>query len=159
MGKIEQLDYDKTVQYFWDKLGTACIMQLAASADDRISVRSVSCIMYSDAIVFKTDKNFDKTKQLLKNPNVAMCKYNINVEGIAENRGLVVDEPDRKFEKLYAKHLDGSYNAYSHVDTEILVAVYPKQIEIWDCDENNYAFQILVDMEKKTAVKQWYDKT
>ena len=58
--------------------------------------------MYDGTILFKTDKNFKKTQQLFKNQNVAMCKYAVNVEGIAENRGLVVDEPERKFEKLYA---------------------------------------------------------
>lgn len=158
MGKIEQLNFQETVQYFWQKLGAKAIMQLAACADDRVTVRSVSCIMYEDAIMFKTDKNFDKTKLMLKSPNVAMCKYNINVEGTARDCGLVIDEPERKFEQLYAKLLDGSYNAYSHKDTEILIEVKPKQVEIWDCDEDNYGFQIFIDFVAGTAVKQWYDE-
>lgn len=158
MGKIEHLDFNEAVKALWSKLGVSAIMQLAACADDRVTVRSVSCIMYDDAIMFKTDKNFDKTKLMLKSKSVAMCKYNINVEGTCENRGLVVDEPGRKFEQLYTEHLDGSYNAYSHVDSEILIAVKPKQVEIWDCDENNYAFQIFIDFVEKTAVKQWYDE-
>ena len=160
MAKVENLEFNATVKYFWEKLGASAIMQLASSVENHVSVRSVSCIMYDDVnkIMFKTDKNFEKTKQLAINSNVAMCKYNINVEGVAENLGLVVDEPGRKFEELYKEHLDGSYNAYSHEDTEVLIAVDPKMVEIWDCDEDNYAFHIYIDFDKKTAIKYWYDE-
>ena len=34
------------------------------------------------------------------------------------NKGLVVEEPGRRFEKGYKEHLWESYNKYSHEDTE-----------------------------------------
>lgn len=48
-----------------------------------------------------SDKNFRKTKQLLENPYVALCWSGVQVEGIAVNKGLVVEEPGRRFEKGY----------------------------------------------------------
>ena len=57
-------------------------------------------------IYFKTDKNFRKTQQLFKNNRVAMCFNGTQVEGIAVNKGLVVDEPGRVFEKKYKEYLD-----------------------------------------------------
>ena len=62
------------------------------------------------------DKHFRKTQQLLKNPNVAMCWNGVQIEGIATNKGLVIDEDGRIFEAKYKQHLWGSYNAYSHID-------------------------------------------
>ena len=58
---------------------------------------------YNDKIYFKTDKNFRKTQQLFKNNRVAMCFNGTQVEGIAVNKGLVVDEPGRVFEKKYKR--------------------------------------------------------
>lgn len=76
-------------------------MALASSLNDYVMVRNVSCLFYDEKIYFKTDKNFRKTKQLLENPNVALCWSGVQVEGVAQNKGLVVDEPGRKFEKGY----------------------------------------------------------
>ena len=101
------------------KLGDFKIMALASCVDDYPMVRNVSCLFYNDKIYFKTDKNFRKTQQLFKNNRVAMCFNGVQVEGYAENKGLVVDEEGRVFEKKYKEFLWQSYNAYSHVDTEM----------------------------------------
>ena len=74
-------------------------MALASSVNDYVMVRNVSCLFYDEKIWFKTDKNFRKTKQLLENPHVALCWSGVQVEGIAINKGLVVDEPDRRLKK------------------------------------------------------------
>lgn len=152
------MEYNEAVQYLMNKLQPSKIMALASSVDNHVMVRNVSCLIYDDAIYFKTDKNFRKTKQLYENPRVALCVGGIQVEGIATIKGLVVDEPERKFEKLYQKYLWGSYNAYSHEDTEILVEVKPTFVEIWDTDEKNKAFQIFIDFTHQTVEKRIYDK-
>lgn len=149
--------YDDATKIIWDKLGESAIMQIAAY-DGTISIRTISAIMYDDSIWFKTDVNFPKTKQLLENPECALAMYNIFVNGVAHNRGKVVDEPDRKFEKLYKEYHDGSYHAYAHEDTEILIEVVPTSMSGWDTDENNYAFEIQIDCENKKAVKMVYDE-
>ena len=108
------------------KMGDWKIMALASCEDNYPMVRNVSCLFYNDKIYFKTDKNFRKTQQLFKNNRVAMCFNGTQVEGIAVNKGLVVDEPGRVFEKKYKEYLWQSYNAYSHVDSEILIEVTPE---------------------------------
>ena len=76
--------------YLFEKLAPSKIMALASSVNDYVMVRNVSCLIYNDAIYFKTDKNFRKTKQLYKNPRVALCYSGIQVEGKAEILGLVI---------------------------------------------------------------------
>ena len=139
------------------KLGDFKIMALASCVDDYPMVRNVSCLFYNDKIYFKTDKNFRKTQQLFKNNRVAMCFNGVQVEGYAENKGLVVDEEGRVFEKKYKEFLWQSYNAYSHVDTEILIEVTPKFVEIWDEDEERNAYRIFIDFDTEEVIVKAYD--
>ena len=152
------LSFEEAVKLMFEKLGDWKIMALASSVNDYVMVRNVSCLFYDEKVYFKTDKNFRKTQQLFQNPQVALCWSGLQIEGIAENKGLVVDEPDRKFEKLYKEFLWGSYNKYSHEDTEIIIEVTPRFVEIWDTSEDNYAYQIFINFETKEVVVKPYDK-
>lgn len=155
----KNLTFEQAVELMFEKLGDWKIMALASSVNDYVMVRNVSCLFYDNKVYFKTDKNFRKTKQIYQNPKVALCWSGVQIEGVAENKGLVVDEPDRRFETLYKKHLWGSYNKYSHEDTEIIIEVSPKFVEIWDTSEENYAFQIFIDFEKRSVEVKQYDET
>lgn len=154
----KDLTFEQAVELMFDKLGDWKIMALASSVNDYVMVRNVSCLFYDNKVYFKTDKNFRKTQQIYQNPQVALCWSGVQIEGIAENKGLVVEEPDRRFEKLYKEHLWGSYNKYSHEDAEIIIQVRPKFVEIWDTSEDNYAFQIFIDFEKEAVEVKQYDQ-
>lgn len=151
------MTFEEGKKLLFKKLGDYKIMALASSVNDYVMVRNVSCLIYDDKIYFKTDKNFRKTQQLFENPRVALCVGGVQVEGIAENKGLVVDEPDRKFETLYKKYLWQSYNAYSHEDSEIIIEVTPKFVEIWDEDEQRNAFQTFVNFDTESVEVIPYD--
>ena len=152
------MNFEAAVQKMFDMLGNSKIMALATSKNDHVFVRNVSCVFYDNKIYFKTDKNFRKTKQLLENPQVAICWDGIQVEGIAVNKGLVVAEEGRRFEQAYHKYLWGSYNAYSHEDSEILIEITPKFVEIWDQDSNKRGFQTFLDFDKQSVEVVYYDE-
>ena len=154
----KDLTFQQAVELMFDKLGASKIMALASSVDDYVMVRNVSCLFYDNKVWFKTDKHFRKTQQLYQNPRVALCWSGVQIEGRAANKGLVVEEPGRRFEELYKKHLWGSYNKYSHEDTEIIIEVTPKFVEIWDTSEDNYAYQIFIDFEKESVEVKQYDQ-
>lgn len=154
----KSLTFPQAVDLMFEKLGESKIMALASSVNDYVMVRNVSCLFYDNKVWFKTDKNFRKTQQLYQNPRVALCWSGVQIEGVAENKGLVVEEPGRRFEGLYKKYLWGSYNKYSHEDTEIIIEVSPKFVEIWDTSEDNYAYQIFIDFEKETVEVKQYDQ-
>ncbi len=154
----KNLTFDQAVELMFQKLGTWKIMALASSVNDYVMVRNVSCLFYDNKIWFKTDKNFRKTQQLFQNPKVALCWSGVQIEGLAQNKGVVTQEPERRFEKLYKEHLWGSYNKYSHEDTEILIEVTPKFVEVWDTSEDNYAYQIFIDFDSQTVDVKQYDQ-
>lgn len=154
----KDITYESAVARMFEMLGDWKIMALASSQDDYVMVRNVSCLFYDEKIYFKTDKNFRKTQQLFANPHVAMCWSGIQVEGIAENKGLVAEEPGQRFAEGYKKHLWGSYNKYSHEDTEIIIEVSPKYVEIWDTSDDGYAFQLFLDFDKRSVEVKLYDE-
>ena len=151
------MNFEEAKKIFQDKLGIWKIMALATCVDNVPMIRNVSCLFYNDKIYFKTDKNFRKTAQLLANPKVAMCFHGVQVEGTAINTGLVIEEEGRVFEKLYQQYLWGSYNRYSHEDSEILIEVTPEFVEIWEDDEEKNAYQIFIDFRKEEVEVKPYD--
>ena len=153
----KDLSFQEAVKLLFEKLGDYKVMALGSSVNDRVSVRNVSCIFYDNLIHFKTDKNFEKTRQLFINPRVALCWSGIQIEGIAENRGLVTEEPGRRFETLFDRYLKGSYNRYAHKDSEILIRIRPSFAEVWDTSEDMKAVQIFIDFEKETVSFKDYD--
>ena len=153
----KNLTFEQAKELMWAQLGDWKIMALASSVNDYVMVRNVSCLFYDRKIWFKTDKNFRKTQQLYQNPQVALCWSGVQIEGTARNCGLVIDEPGRKFEKLYEKFLWGSYNKYSHEEDEIIIEITPRFVEVWDTSEDNYAFQIFIDFEKQSVEVKQYD--
>lgn len=154
----KSITYKEAVELMFCQLGTDKIMALASSVNNYVMVRNVSCLFFDEKIYFKTDKNFRKTKQLFDNPQVALCWSGIQVEGIAANKGLVVEEPGLRFEEGYKKYLWESYNKYSHKDTEILIEISPEYVEIWDTSEDGFAYQIFIDFKKKEVEVVPYDK-
>ena len=154
----KEITYQEAVERMFEMLGDSKIMAPASSVNDYVMVRNVSCLFYDRKIWFKTDKNFRKTKQLLENPRVAVCWSGVQVEGIAANKGLVAEEAGQRFAQGYKKHLWESYNKYSHEDTEILIEISPKYVEIWDTSDDGYAFQLFLDFEKETVEVKQYDK-
>lgn len=151
------MEFQEAIEIMKKKMGNYKIMALASCVDNYPMVRNVSCLFYNDKIYFKTDKNFRKTQQLFQNNRVAMCFNGTQIEGTAENKGLVVNEEGRIFEKKYKEYLWQSYNAYSHEDSEILIEVTPEFVEIWDEDENRQAYQIFIDFKTKQVEYKPYD--
>ena len=151
------MEFQAAVEQFYQKLGRKKIMALATSLNDHVMVRNVSVIIHEGKILFKTDQNFRKTKQLIENPQVEICYWGVQIEGIAVNHGLVADQEDDSFRALYQKYWEKSYNAYPHKDSEILIEVVPKLVEIWDQDEDDRGFQLFIDFEQKTAEIEQYD--
>jgi general stress protein 26 len=148
-----QIEYQSALKLAFSKLGTHRIMSLAACKDNCPTLRSVSAIITDNKIYFKTDKAFEKTAVLLENPNCAINFWGVAIEGRSQNLGKVNSE----FASLYKKFWDKSYTAYAHIETEILFEITPKKIEVWDQDENDKAFFVLIDCETQTATRTLYD--
>lgn len=134
----------------FDRLGESRIMVLATGDGSRISARSMSVVIYDNNFFFQTDRTFVKYRQLMMNKNAALCCENISVEGTAEEIGRPVE--NERFCRLYKQHFEGSYNAYSELENEVVFRLTPKLIKMW-IYENGLPYVEIYDVESQTYEK------
>lgn len=114
---------------FIAEFGKGKTMVLSTSADNIVSSRMMSVVLIDGLFYFQTDADFKKYKQLIVNPNVALCVDNIQIEGVAEELGLPVE--NQRFCEHFKECYKGSYDAYTGLKNERLFVVKPVYIERW----------------------------
>ncbi len=142
--------FEVKLNELFDRLGESRIMVLATGDSSRISARSMSVVIYDNNFFFQTDRTFVKYRQLMMNKNAALCCENISVEGTAEEVGRPFE--NENFCRLYKKHFEGSYNAYSELENEVVFRFTPKLIKMW-IYENGLPYVEIYDVENQTYEK------
>lgn len=139
-------------------LGDKKIMVLATYCENKVTARNMSCIIINRKIYFQTDKTFLKYKQILKNPNVALCLDNVQIEGIAKIKKHPFDEENKEFIGIFKENYNSSYNNYSHMENEVVVEIEPTFITLWKY-ENAQPFRDFFDIKGNKAYRKIYDTT
>lgn len=142
--------FEVKLRELFDRLGESRIMVLATGDGSRISARSMSVVIYDNKFCFQTDRTFVKYRQLIMNKNAALCCENISVEGTAEEIGRPLE--NARFCRLYKQHFEGSYNAYSELENEVVFRLTPKLIKMW-IYENGLPYVEIYDVENQTYEK------
>ena len=122
-------NFEEERRKFFTELGESKNMVLSTSADDKVTSRMMSVIIFDGCFYFQTDITFRKCGQILKNPNVALCADNISVEGVCTEIGKPND--NAVFVKLFAEKYNWSYNKYSSIKNERLFKIEPTKIQKW----------------------------
>lgn len=136
-------------------LGDHKVMVLATCSDDRVTARSVSCILKGLSIFFQTDKSFTKYDQILKNPRVALCFNNVQIEGKAMIKGHPFDEKNSYFLGQFQKYFNSSYQKYSCLENEVVIEVEPALITLWKYDGGR-PLRDFLDVKGKMANREYY---
>lgn len=137
-------------------LGNKKVMVLATSSKNIVTARNMSCVIISKKIYFQTDKTFLKFKQILENPNVALCVDNIQIEGIAKIKPHPFSEENKEFIDTFKENYSSSYKMYSHMSNEAVVEITPSLITLWRY-ENGQPFRDFLDIRKNEALREVYD--
>lgn len=104
---------------------------LATCSDGRVTARTMSHVNTGMDIFFQTDKKFLKVEQILKNPRVALCAGNLQIEGIAELQGHPSDSENSEFCRLYKQKHPHSFEMYAVMKDEIVIRVKPSLVTLW----------------------------
>jgi general stress protein 26 len=150
-----ELDYIVTMEEVFQHLGKSRIMVLATCSKDRVTARSMSCIMMNQRIYFQTDRRFLKSEQIRENPKVALCVDYVQLEGLARIIGGAKDAPE--FCNQYKKYFKGSYDAYTHLKNQIVVEVEPTFITLWKYTKDHMPYRDFIDCVNKKARREMYD--
>lgn len=151
--EINYNDLKKEIEIFFQKNQT---FVLATSSEDKVSARAIECVNVGLNLMFETDKRSGKIYQIQKNPNIALCASNVQIEGIAKIGKHPLDESNRDFIQLYKKKHHYAYKLYSHLENSIVVSVEPKFITLWK-NINGQPFRDFLFIEKNLAEREYYD--
>ena len=125
------MDFNTKKQEFFDRLGESCYMVLATCHNDYPMASMMTCMVLDGAVWMQTDKKFPKYDQILNNPQVALCKGPVQIEGKAEFTGHPLAEENAGFAQLIKKHHPESYEMYSKVDSRVVIKVVPEKAIDW----------------------------
>jgi uncharacterized pyridoxamine 5'-phosphate oxidase family protein len=151
-----EINFNLLEKEIFSLLGDKKIMVLATSYEDKVTARSMSCVINSGKIYCQTDKTFLKYNQMVKNHNVALCVDNIQIEGIAKIKQHPFTEENKGFIDIFKEKYKGSYENYSHMNNEVVVEIEPTFITLWKY-ENTQPFRDFLDIKKNKAYRQIYD--
>jgi uncharacterized pyridoxamine 5'-phosphate oxidase family protein len=153
---MQEINYDILKDEAIQFLGAQKFLVLATSSDDRVTARTMGYVNKGLTIYFQTDKTSLKVKQIERNPNVALCGANVQIEGLARIRNHPLDPSNREFIDLLKKKHTLAFNTYSHLKNEIVIEVEPRLIIFWKYIDDKPLREFLYIREAK-AEREYYD--
>ncbi|SHH90234.1 Inorganic pyrophosphatase [Caloranaerobacter azorensis DSM 13643] len=154
----ELIEFDTLKREFLELVRAKKFIVLAISKDNRVTARSISCVVIDSKIYFQTDRTFLKYEQIKSNPNVALCVDNFQIEGYAKIKGHPFAEENKNFIEVFREIHSGSFNAYSHMENEVVIEVDPKFVTVWKY-EDGQPFMEFLDFRNEKAYRKYYDNS
>jgi len=149
------MSFEEECEAFFKTLGEAKKMVLATCSQNRTTARMMSCIILNEKFYFQTEKSLLKYSQICKNPLVALCTENIQVEGKCRILGRPLE--NNPFAQSFEKHYAGSFKNYSHMENEVLCEATPSLITLWCYDEHGKPFRKFYNFVDETYNIQYYN--
>jgi uncharacterized pyridoxamine 5'-phosphate oxidase family protein len=139
-----------------DLLDKHKVLMLATAANNRVTARSVSCVHRDLKVLFQTDRNLLKYKQIARNPNVALCADNMQIEGVAKIKGHPLDKANKEFLELFKREHRGSFEKYSQMKNAVVVEVEPRLVTLWKY-EGDRPLRDFLYVSEAEASREYYD--
>lgn len=149
-----QLDFDVLKSETIEQIDKNKLMVFATSTGDRVTARMMSVINHGLNIYFQTSVNSTKYQQLIKNPHVALCIGNMQIEGTAKIMGHPTEVP--YFADNYPKSHLNSFKTYSSLSCSRVVEVQPTSVTYWKYDEQGQPYRDFLDLLNEKAWRELY---
>jgi general stress protein 26 len=101
------------------------VMVLGTSCDDRVLVRNVLTVSDGHDIYFFTWRHSRKGEQIERNHKVALCKDDVQIEGIAEILGGFDEEHTKRYTDLIRSKFPDAIERWERRPSMVIVRVKP----------------------------------
>jgi len=153
----KELDYkekEEQIVRFLESEDNA-IMVLATSHNDRVLARSVLIVSNGLDIYFFTWEHSRKCLQIQKNPRIALCKDNVQIEGVAEILGNLLGESNKEYTDIIRNKHPGAIESWKDQPGMVIARVRPTLI-ITGVSIDNEPYLEFLDLENETAyAERW----
>ena len=113
----------------WAELGESRVMVLSTCAEDRVTSRSMSMVIYGGKFYCQTNEDYLKCRQIKVNPNVSLCSGNFTAEGICRIIGKPHDNMD--FISAMRKAYPDAVERWSQLPEECVLEITPAVVHSW----------------------------
>ncbi len=137
-------------------LKTKHAIVLATAEGDRVTARTVTFASRGVEIYFLSLAENTKCRQIEANPNVALCRDHVQIEGTAEILGPVGSDKCSKVAELFRTKYADAYER--HIDHPAMVAirVRPTRIRFFYMEEDRFLVDQL-DVASRTLTVERLD--
>lgn len=129
------MEFEILLQKIIKLLSKTNYVVLATASKDGIVTASKMCVISNGTtLYFQTDSNFEKARNIIDNPNVAITIENIYFKGQA----TIVGHPSKNHffvEKMKQRHYQ-TYENYTHLPNQVLIEVKLTECRIWGIWQN-----------------------
>lgn len=145
-----ELDYEREKERVLGFLEAKHAIVVATSLDDRVTARTISFANHGLAILFMSWAHHTKCVQIRGNPRVALCRDNVQIEGIAEIQGSPQDERNKRYADILRDKYPENHERFADEPGMVIVKVIPTSITIFDQSDGRLCLKCL-DLENETA--------
>ena len=147
MGEIDVSEFDR----LWNNMGECAVMVLSTCAENKVTSRSMSVVVYGGKFYCQTNKDYLKCRQITENPNAALCFGNYSIEGRCSIIGKPYDIPE--FISAMEKSYPDAVKRWSKLPEECVLEITPILIKSW-IYENNVPYIETWDFSNNTYRKK-----
>lgn len=132
------------------------IMVLATSHNDRVTARNVLIASNGLDLYFFTWGHSRKCIQIRENPIVSLCKDDVQIEGVAEILGRLLDEKNKEYADILRNKFPDSVERWEHRPGMVIVRVRPTSIATAGEITDDQIYLDYVDLVNETAyAERW----
>ena len=154
---MEYIDFEKKIIDLFEN--TKFCVLATANKNGVVSASQVCLINDGLKLYFQTDRTFEKVRNILENPNVAINIGAYYFKGQAK----VMEHPNNNdwfIDKIKTKHPE-TYKSYTNLPNEVLIEVELTEAKIWgggSSDVHNQEIMIQMDLKNKNLKEIICDK-
>jgi len=157
---MEALDYSGMEAEVVDWMEHTRLMVLSTcagtEAERQVTARTMSMIQHAGKLYFQTGLTSTKFDQLRRNPLVALCAGNVQVEGLARPLAHPLAPECRFFAQKYSELHPGSFKLYSQLPSNVVVEVTPRRVTFWKYTEDGKPYRDFIDFTARAACREMY---
>lgn len=155
---IRELDYKKKMEdiiKFLESKDNA-VMVLATSHNNRVIARNVLIVSKGLDLYFFTWRHSRKCKQISENPRVALCKDDVQIEGLAEILGTLLEEKNKEYADILRNKFPDSVKRWENRPGMVIIRIRPTLIATASEIISDQIYLDYLDLENETAyAKEW----
>jgi len=135
--------YESTKNRVIEFLANKRAIVLATSQDGRVTARTVSMASEGLDVYFMSWGHHTKCVQIRDNPRVALCRDHVQIEGLAEILGSLLDEGNTRYAEMLRTKYPGDYEMFARQPGMVIVKVVPSTITIFGKEGDGFHLDCL----------------